>query len=280
MDIIGDIIDWIIQFVINCSGASAAELKIDNTQLGMISGIWDYFIIVGIGLTLIYFLYEVNNIFIFQQGSFTLKSMLVPFVKLALAIGLMSQAGHIFGMIAGWNNGFADFCEGLFTESSEATGISVGQQICDSLDFWSKIAMLFPLLLSLLVTWLCRLVWVYKAFVYKVELIARLMFGTVAFADVYSGANSNAMKYLRGTLALVVYGGLLIVLPKMVVTLAVTDFANYQTELQNIVANQSGDAATAIFDIVLGFLKLIVAPVAAIGISGAAKQITKEAFGA
>ena len=281
MDFIGNIIDWIIQFVINCSGATADELKISNDQLALLAPIWDTTIILGIGLTLIYFLYEVNNVFVFQQGSFTLKSILVPFVKLCIAVALMSQAGNIFGMIAGWNNGFADFCEGISGEGlTLKDGVdSIGKTVCDSLDFWTKIAMLFPLLMSLLVTWLCRLVWVYKAFLYKVELIVRVMFGCVAMSDVYSGQNSNAIRYLKGSLALVIYGGMLILLPKLVIGLAITDFGTFQDELIAATAG-GGDMATGIFDVIMAFLKLIIAPVAAIGVTSAAKQVTKEALGA
>ena len=61
MDMIGDIIDWVLIQVMSMSGASAAELRIDNTMLGAVQGVWDYFIIVGIGLTIIYFIAELNK---------------------------------------------------------------------------------------------------------------------------------------------------------------------------------------------------------------------------
>lgn len=297
MDMIGDIIDWVLIQVMSMSGASAAELRIDNTMLGAVQGVWDYFIIVGIGLTIIYFIAELNKQWAFEGQTMSLKTMFAPFFKFVIAIILMANAANIFGAIATFNNTFADWSETAMTSTMPDTCSScggklisdnikncpycgaelsggIGQTFVDNLGFWEKIIMLFPIIITFAVILICNLVWVYKALCYKVELLARVAFAPIALADCYNGFNANAVRYIKGTIALILYGGTLILLPKLTVMIAMADLAAMMNDLTTSIS------VTGVFDVILAYVKFIIAPIAAIGISGAAKTLTKEAVGA
>lgn len=275
-DFLGGIMDWIIQQVIDLSGTSAEQIKIDQTQIALIDPIWHYFILFGVFLTIVYFIIEINKKWAFEGQMITIKTIFIPFAKLIIAIILMANAANIFGVIAGFNNSFADWSENLsssFTNSESGQG--VGATIMNSLDFWAKVIIMFPIIMAFAVTLICNLVWIYKALLYKVELIVRIAFAPIALADIYSGLSSTAIKYIKGTISLVLYGGCLIMLPKLCIMIGLGDFL---ISWNTLVAG--GIDAKSIFDIIVNWLKIIIAPIAAIGLSSAAKTILKETVGA
>lgn len=281
MDMIGEIIDWVIIQVISLSGTTAAELEIDNTTISLIHTVWNYFILVGIGLTVIYFIIDLNKKWMFEGQNMSIKTIFIPFAKLVIAIILMANAGALFGALCTFNNGFATEVEGWFAVTPVGS-ISIGKKLVDSLAFWEKIILLFPIIMSLAVALICNLVWAYKALVYKIELVVRTAFAPIALADIYSGLNATAIKYIKGTLALIIYGGCLILIPRLTMTVAVTELTNMMTDLENDIISGALplDVTTNIFEVILSYLKIMIAPIAAIGLTGAAKTITKEALGA
>lgn len=273
MDFIGDIIDWVIKEVIKSAGATAAQLNVSAEQLALIHGIWQYFILAGIGLTIVYFIVEINKRWAFEGQNMTLKTMFNPFIKFGIAVALMANAGEIFTVIATFNNTFAGWAADVGTGEGGGAAQSIGETLVNNLDFWQKIIMIFPTILTWIISLVCSLVWVYKAMLYKMELIARIAFAPIALADVYSGFNSTAVKYVKGTIALIIYGGTLIILPKLCISIAFMDMADMMKELtaQASLGN--------VMEVILAYVKLMIAPIAAIGLSSAARQITKEAVG-
>lgn len=275
-DFLGGIMDWIVYEVIDLSGTSAENIKITQEQMNLVQPIWQYFILFGVCLTIVYFVIELNKKWAFEGQSLSIKTVFIPFAKLTIAIILMANAAKLFGVLASFNNGFAEWSEGIATSFVYGgdEGNEVGASIMKNLDFWAKIIIIFPIIMAFSVTLICNLVWVYKALLYKVELIVRVAFAPIALADIYSGLNANAIKYIKGTLSLILYGGCLIMLPKLCIMIGLGDFMQIWNNLA------TGDVdAKGIFDIILAFVKIIVAPIAAIGLSSAAKNLLKEAVG-
>lgn len=109
---------------------------------------------------------------------------------------------------------------------------------------------------------------------YKLELLFRLSVLPIAVADIYGGRHSNAIRYIKGFLALGLYGVALVALPRIALTLATA----MTTEQLAALTGAGGDP-----DIVAGLsclLMYLVAPFAAIAASNVAKQASKEALGA
>lgn len=281
MDMIGEIIDWVIVQVISLSGITAADLTVDNTTIHLIDNVWNYFILVGIGLTVIYFIIDLNKKWMFEGQSMSIKTIFIPFAKLVIAVIVMFNANTLFASLCSFNNGFATVVQSWFSVSG-IPSISIGKKLVDSLAFWEKIILLFPIIISFAVALICNLVWVYKALTYKIELIVRTAFAPIALADIYSGLNASALKYIKGTLALIIYGGCLILLPRLTMAIACTGLIADMTQLQTNITNGTLplDVTVNIFAVVLSYLKIMIAPIAAIGLTGAAKTITKEALGA
>ena len=59
--ILGGFFNWVIQTIFELTGATASQLEITQTSIDFVAGIWDYFILVGIGLTVVYFILDLNR---------------------------------------------------------------------------------------------------------------------------------------------------------------------------------------------------------------------------
>lgn len=279
MDFIGNIIDWVIEELLK-TGCDTSYVKFDNvTNLEtIVNTMWGYIETFAIGLTIIFFLIEINRHWVFEGNDITMKSIAAPLIKLVAAVGIISFSGDIFGGILGMNDTFVNWADGAFTAALSAdlnsglNGTSVGEIVNNKVGFLEKVILVLPVLLAYLITIACNLVFIYKGFLYKIEFIARLMFAPIAMADVYSWQNSNAIRYIKGTIALVLYAGCLVILPKITMSIAIVDFQNTAQEMIQ------GDVDVLV--IILKILELCVAPIAAIGVTGAAKTLTKEAVGA
>lgn len=289
--ILGDFVNYIIKTLLEFTGVTKVWLEIGNGDLAIMQEIWDYFILAGLGMSIVYFILELNRKWAFEGQSLTLKSFFVPFLKLVFSVALMSQAAKLFGAFASFNNAFVDFADGFGSAGFTATG-GVGEAITSALGFWGKIMLIPILVLTFAVTVLVNLVWAYKGLTYKVEFLARFAFAPIALADIYSGQNANALRYLKGTIALILYGGCLMIIPKMTIQVAISGLSNSFMKFTEVVTAAGeklgqlvvddtvlAQAAQAPFDIILGLISVAIAPIAAVGLVSAAKQITKEAIG-
>lgn len=281
-DILGGFFNWVITTIFELTGATASQLNISNGTIQSIHDVWNYFIMAGIGLTIVYFIIDLNRKWMFEGQNMSIKSMAVPFLKLVIAIILMANAAKLFGALCSFNNGFAEALERMdFRPGSLTIDDNLGSDIMKQLGFWEKIIMIFPLIVGFAVGIICNLVWAYKALIYKIELIVRTAFAPVALADIYSGLNASAIKYIKGTIALILYGGCLIILPKVTLAVGAENFNIMMEQMTNVIHNTSfGSTMSDIFNVILSWFELIICPIAGIGLCGAAKALTKEAMGA
>lgn len=278
------LVSTILDLVFNIGTGLADRLKFlstpDTTELkGIKSGeagevllttvnvVWQYLIIIGIGMTLIYFLIEINQKLALEGRDLTLKSIFAPILKLFVAIVILSAGAEIMSWILSLN----DTMVGEIASKVEQGNMDV---VTDTiLENWKnclgetgfvlKLLVFLPLILTFIIAQVCQLIWWYKTITYKLEFLFRISITPVAFADVYSGQNSNVFKWLKGFLALELYAVGICIVPSIAGQLLAFDA--FQTE--------------DIFDFIPYLASCLLLPIASLGIMGTIKQATKEALG-
>lgn len=270
-DLLIDLIEWMT----TSSGTSSKTIEF-GSEISLIGEMWNYFAIVGIAMTLIYFLLEMNRKFALEGGDLTIKSFFAPFLKLMIAVGILAQGDKIIILILGLNNGMANAANGWFSGGSFQEKLNAKMaELTSVFGSWGILnltAIITPLLLGFIISMVLKLVWWYKGLVYKLEVVFRIGLAPVALADVYSGQNSGAIRYLKGFLALGIYGAALVALPNLSMQLAVLSFDAASSEI---------DFGTAIWGTLAGFFQIaFVAPFAALSCANAVRTAAKEALGA
>lgn len=237
----------------------------------LIAVVWNYVALVGIGLTLIYFLMEMNQKLALEGRDLNMKSFMAPFLKLLIAIAVLSQGGKIVGLLLSLNDSFIQTMDAtaLITGTDATGGAETGygalkEKIADE-GLLFQLGLVIPILIMWLISMVLCLVWWYKSVVYKLEVLFRVAITPIGLADVYSGQNSNAIKYLKGFLVLGIYAASMILLPRIGVLMALGDIAD----------------ADGIWEILKEVVKLaFIVPFAALSCANLARTAAKEALGA
>ena len=283
------------EYLTSAGGANVELLKISPNTIHVAVWIWSYIGIIGSGVSLIYFLFELNQKVAFEGHDMTLKSFFAPFLKLFMAFVLLQYGGRMVDSILNFYNGMLDdvksitiSADGAVIDESEtppsgsdgddtdpeAEKNEAKEKIRTSVSEAGIIEVLALLPLALIM-WLIQIVlsfvWDYKALVFKIEFLWKMGITPIAMADVYNGSHSNAMRWIRGLLATAIYGASFILVAKLGNGLVTGNMSDM------ITAMSSGTAG-----LVSGFksiLMFIVVPFAELGVLGAIKQATKEALG-
>lgn len=240
---------------------------------GTVSSIYDYIRFFGIGLTLVYFLMELNQKLGLEGRDLTMKSFFAPFLKLMIAFATISQSGKIVGWILQFNDNFVK----KMAESPIALDISELEKAIveagEAAAFFTLIFVALIALLGMLVALVLQLVWGYKAIMYKIEVLFRVSLLPIAVADVYNGNHSNAIKYIKGFLVLGIVAVSFVTLPEL--ALEIAEESLLKDTLDATATELEGISLWSFFTC-LG--NLLVAPFAAIAGTGIVKQLAKEAL--
>lgn len=271
-----DILIAFIDAIFDISTIDAKNLKFKNDDLAMIKPIMSYLSLAGIGMTIIYFLAELNEKMLLDGRDVNLKTFMAPFLKLFVAIALMSNGPQLLGLTLGLNNNFVETISSntYYTEMTEG-GVDEDGETTDSaqekmetmikdMGFIAQLGMFVPLFIMYAVSLVLCLVWWYKSILYKIEFLFRVGITPIAFADVYTGSNSTIAKYMKSFLALIIYGVSLIVLPRLAMSLAVTDTFS---------SDNIWDAIKSVIEM------MFIAPFAALSCASLARTAAKEALG-
>ena len=272
-----------------------AEFGGSYSGLGtFIKNAWNYLALIGVGMTLIYFLIEMNQkLAIEGSQNMTMKSLMAPFLKLMIAIVILCNGSKITMGLLSINDTFVAHFNGTTISSSssstpstpststtststdpdtagmDASSAEVYVKMRDAMaDLGMVQAVIFCLILLLayLVSLVLMLVWMYKAVSYKLEVLFRVAITPIALADVYSGSHSNAFRWLKGFLALALYAVAIIILPKIATLLGAS-----------LLTTGLGSGA-GLWDLTRALFTLFVAPFAALGVASTVKQMCKEAL--
>lgn len=281
-------VEWVLNLVTTViAQACSLDAKYVTIQGGgdwdkmtsIVKEIYNYLAIAGIAFTLVYFLMEMNEKLALEGRDLTMKSFFAPFLKLMVAIAVISQSGKIVSSIIMFNDTFITKISSIAkagdtTQADLAKVMTKLMEMFGKLGFFILLVVLIILMLTAIIGLVLKLVWWYKGMMYKLELLFRLSVLPIAVADIYGGRHSNAIRYIKGFLALGLYGVALVALPRIALTLATA----MTTEQLAALTGAGGDP-----DIVAGLsclLMYLVAPFAAIAASNVAKQVSKEALGA
>lgn len=263
-----NLINNIIDAMISSSSMDVRWLLFeDNSLFSFIDQIWDYVFIIGLGMTLIYFLLEVNQKLALEGRDLTMKSFFAPFLKLLIAVAVMASGAKIVSWLLTFNNTFVSYVDSnmvLSISSNDSGAYDAMRDALLNMDIISKVIAVLPLLLCWGITLALRIVWIYKAIAYKLEVVWRVGITPIALADVYSGQQSHALRYLKNFLVLGIYAASMIIMPRIANTLV----------LNTVVT------ANNLFDIFAAFVQMIMAPFAALGALSVARTAAKEALGA
>ena len=274
----------LLMAIFDTNHIDSSWLKFSNDMtLTMVRSVWAYIGLFGMGLTLVYFIIEMNSKLAIEGAqNMTMKSFMAPFLKLAIAIVILHNGGNIVNQlllinntVVDWANTDAIFGGSPMADVADANGDGVpdtSQDVFDGLKerfkdfgFFEKAFVIIVTVLIWIVSMIMLLIWVYKAFMYKLEVLWRTAITLVALADVYSGNHSNAIRWLKGFLGLALYAMAIMAMPRVASVLAFS--------------TGSLEADWSVWECLKCLLATLIAPFAALGVMSTIKQMCKEALG-
>lgn len=292
-----DFVTTIIQAALDSGGVNPNDLKVmdgggavgGGTAInftGAISTILQATCTLAIGLTLIYFLMDLNQKLVFEGQQLTLKTAFAPFIKLFASFGIMSRGARLVGAAGSLHNYFVgtanNWSNGLFSQTISNNNVNYDE--FPNIGIIQMIVLILPLLLLLIVSWIVGLVWTYKTITYKIEWFFRLAYTPIAYCDIYSGTNSNWVKWTKGWISFALYGAALVFIPKLTNALFIADVMDDNSFLSKILGwnGIGGDALTGVsgvLQMIPSLIKAIIYPIAGLGAIGAVRSVTKEVVG-
>ena len=296
-------------------GANPKYLKISEGMISFSNELWKYVAFIAIGMTLIYFIWEMNNKILFEGRDANMKTIIIPFAKCALAFGILGSSPQLIGNIVGFYNSTIDAVDGWNVsvagnitspfsdgESGGGTGKMATKEELDEKkkENWEKITaatngmgliQAIGFLPIALIMWLLqmilKIIWCYKGIGLQLEVLWRLGLSPIALSDCYNGMNSNAIRWIKGLIATGLYAASFILIVKMgnalVSANAYDVILNWATgENTTDVTDAFGaikNAAVFYLQSFESMIQFIIIPFAELGVLSAVKQATKEALG-
>lgn len=285
-----ELLEKLLNSILTGATISPNSLKFnaDGTVLnGIITSMWNYISAIAITLSIVYFVLEINRKMMFERDDFTLKSIGAPFFKLIIAYALITNGVTII-------NGVLSGHDALVEEAAKWGTMGDPKALSSNpfKDFGliQQLAIFIPMILAWVVSLVTVFLFWYKSLGYKIEFLFRIGVTPIALADVYSGNNSNAIRWLKGFLGLALYGIAFIVLPRIAYALADSMMASFmqsggiseeaRNKMKESGASEADIIAVLVKDSIWLVVKYIVmkmlAPIAALGALSSVRQVTKE----
>ena len=161
-----------------CTGANWGVpdlLQITDNEINIARTMYKYFMVIGIGMTIVYFIMEMNKQYALQARDLNIKTVGVPFLKLLASIAVLSQGSKIIGWILSFNNSLVKYAQTNFTMTGSGKGLAdltdkipSGDNIVNALSFMNLLVLLIPALICWLIGVIVGLVFKYKAYAYKI----------------------------------------------------------------------------------------------------------------
>lgn len=285
------IIGFLIYMVMNNNfGVEMVEnaLKIDTSSaadslaLLIANNIWDTFGVLALGLAIIGFLFELDRALLMSHGNVTMQTFFFPFLKLAACIAFISYGKELVSYALGLNNWMIDAAHDAITLEASAkewgTATDQIEQAINDMNFFQAVLFVVP---TLLFTWIASIIpgiiMYYNAVVRKIEILLRVGFSPVAFADIYKGWDSTAVQWLKKFIALGLYGMGMVVI--MQVCMALEVGAITEAFAINPDDNLAEMALGQVMGFILPLLQVVAVMFAQIGACSMIKQVSNEVMG-
>lgn len=292
---------WIMNLVTSMNGQILMPFLTwteGEALLVIVNEVYEYLIIVGVGMLIIYFLAELNKTLFMAGNNMTMQHLFNPLIKLAAGYIVITKGGTIIGYFLAFNNVWIDWLgddlgvnlfDGENTQSGEMSEIL--NMVNDLGTVGSCIAVI-PMFLMLVATLIIAVVMIYKAVIWKIELAIRLALAPISLGDIYDGKNGNAVRYLKKILSMVLYAGGIILVLKFGGTLymsMMTDtsaflgsfldlFSSEDTIWHDYLANTAG-TYMGVISLIPNIVTALLVPLAELGCMKAVKQICDDALG-
>lgn len=251
-------------------------LKIAENEMSVGKTLFEILMVCGMALTTVFFLLEINNAWAFNGKDLTLKDVAAPLLKYAVATIFISNGWKIITCCVDVSNDLIDkgSSETGFTPEGVQEGSGDSEDGEETKSFYEAVTdyikdqewgvllwiLLFVISLFIFVAKIIAgAMFYYKAILFKMEFLLRLGFTPVAFSDIYNGLSSTAIKWLKGTIAMGMYGISFFVIQGV----------------GNVLALSCGEIG-GVSDILIEGVKSIIVPFAMIGMLSVARQISQE----
>lgn len=240
--------------------------------------LWDSFKMLGICLGIVYFLLEMNHAVYLASSNWTMQSLMTPIIKFGVVFFMIGYGGNLVGGILSLGN----WVIGKVTEGTNtSTGLTV--QMCEQikqLGFIECILMFLPIIIMVITSFIISLVFVYKTFSYKLEVLIRVAITPIVFGDLWDGRNSHAIRWLKKLAGLMLYGACFILILQIgystVISTMINDYAATDTDSAYDIGMS---AVVGIWALLKGTLFSFLVPIAEIGALSLAKNACMEVFG-
>lgn len=261
-----------VNMIVGVSSAPTASLKVGDG----VNAIWDLITGFAMGLIMVYFMWEMNSKWAFEGNDLNMKSLAGPFCKVIFAIILFNNSSVIAqGMINFYNTCITKGSSTAYKAGAwtDAAGMETAlTEQCESLGIMSAVIILLPMLAVVLISYVLKFSFIYKALMVKFEFLFRVGFTPLAMADSFNGLNSNSMRWIKGFVGYGVYVAAFLFIPR--IGMSITE--DFLTKFSLPTGKEGLDFCLEILEQIV----LVVAvPFAELGVIGAVKQLSKEAAG-
>ena len=290
-----DLLEKLLKSILTGMTISPETLKFDNTSNiigtnGVIEQMWGVIASIATTLTILYFVLEINRKMMFERDDFTLKSIGAPLFKLIIAIAIIDNGVDIINGILSGHDALVAQAKDWGSSADTAITYTAEKNPFKSFGLIQQLAIFIPMIVAWMISLVVTFLFWYKAIGYKIEFLFRIGITPIALADIYSGNNSNAIRWLKGFLGLVLYGVSFLVLPKIAYALAdgmiiklLEDNGTLTKDAINGIKNgkDTGSiiailAGDSIWTVIKYIIMKMLAPIAALGSLSAVRQMTKE----
>ena len=280
----------VVEGAMSFGGATAESLKLSESAMHFSRELWKYLAIAAMGMTIIYSLLEINQKFLYEGRDVTMKTFLIPFCKLFMVIVLLGHSAEIANDVLGFYNTTLKTVEKwevtvggeVITDTDEDASLTEKEKMekkkaeirtaMGGIGLLEMIGLLPIALLLYIIQLVLKFIWEYKAITFKLELLWRIGMTPIAFSDIYSGQSSNAIRWLKSFIATAIYGAAFILIVKMGGAML---SGEWRIAFMEMLDAEKGGMIHGLATLI----KFIVVPFAELGVLGAIKQTTKEAFG-
>lgn len=263
------------KLIIDSMTLTVDDLKVTQADIDIVIPLMQALSCIGMGITIILFLTEINQKLAFDGSNMTLKTLLAPLLKLFAALCIMKKGSDIVGWCISASLGLISEGDlGGDMSTLETTINDYATSMADTISVLGilvLVALLIPILVAFILGIICRLIWWYKSITYKIQVMWQVVVAPVGFADIYNGLNSQTLRYIKRIIACGVEGMAMLALPSITCQLALATLMEASSET---------DAIKLLLESLSGFFQLAICPIVALGALSVVKQVTKEAFGA
>ena len=268
MDFLGLIFNSIMEGI-RPEGLIQNNLTFESSQVSWTVNAWNAggIRVIAVGLTILFFILELNRAYFFDGRELSYKTIAVPFVKLAVAVTVLKYAGGLITIILNTSNALVRTMGGVGPNDANEPPLDALNDSVKGMGWITLILAILIMIIFWLISQVIMLVFLYKILLFKMEFIIRIIFTPVALADVYSGMHSNAVRWLKALFALALYGACFIIIPKIGAAF-----------MNSLITDAVSDGGEGVFRLFKLLIMAFVVPIAELGMLGVAKQVTKEAL--